>query len=102
MQNEAWLETHTVGWPQLRERLADYLIALGELGVAGFRIDAAKHIQPVELDSIIDLVNQAATTRGDAVPYVFGEVIDYGGEAVRIRYDWIDPNLLDTPERVVG
>ena len=36
----------------VREKIADYLLVLGRLGVAGFRIDAAKHIQPVDLDSI--------------------------------------------------
>jgi alpha-amylase len=73
------------GRAEVRQRLAEYLIGLVDLGVAGFRIDAAKHIQPVELDSIVDLVNEAALAHGHAAPYFFGEVIDYGGEAVRIR-----------------
>ena len=34
-------------------RSPDYLIMLARLGVAGFRIDAAKHIQQVELDDIL-------------------------------------------------
>ncbi|MCC6244995.1 MAG: alpha-amylase family protein [Gemmatimonadaceae bacterium] len=70
--------------PSVQEKIADYLIALHRLGVAGFRIDAAKHIQPVELDAILARVNRAATTEGRTVPYVFAEVIDYGGEAVRV------------------
>ena len=70
--------------PAVQEKIAEYLIALHRLGVAGFRIDAAKHIQPVELDAIVARVNRAATAEGRTPPYVFGEVIDYGGEAVRV------------------
>lgn len=66
----------------VRQRIAGYLLELVRMGVAGFRIDAAKHIQPVELDAILDLVNEAAGDEGRASPYVFAEVIDYGGEAV--------------------
>lgn len=77
-------DLHT-GRAEVRERLAEYLIVLGELGVAGFRLDAAKHIQPVELDSILDRVIDAAGDAGRPQPYFFGEVIDYGGEAVSMR-----------------
>ena len=51
--------------------------------VSNIRIDAAKHIQPSELDGIVSLVNTAATTDGRAQPYWYGEVIDYGSEGVR-------------------
>jgi alpha-amylase len=72
------------GRADVRERVAGYLIELGRMGVAGFRLDAAKHVQPVELDSILTLVNRAAEAEGRPTPYVFGEVIDHGGvEAVR-------------------
>lgn len=74
-------DLHT-GKPTVRQRIADYLIGLVRLGVAGFRIDAAKHIQPVELDSILDLVNEAAQAEGLPLPYVFAEVIDPGTETV--------------------
>lgn len=67
----------------VRERLAEYLVGLARLGVAGFRIDAAKHMQPVELDAIIGRMNAVLTGEGRALPYVFAEVIDYGGEAVK-------------------
>ena len=71
------------GLATVRQKIADYLIGLTRLGVAGFRIDAAKHIQPVELDAIVSIVNQAAVTEGRQRPYFFGEVIDYGDGAVR-------------------
>ncbi|MFQ5537843.1 MAG: alpha-amylase family protein [Gemmatimonadota bacterium] len=73
------------GSESVRRRLADYLIALGRMGVAGFRLDAAKHIQPVELDSILALVNRAADAENRPRPYYFAEVIDFGGEAVTAR-----------------
>jgi len=68
----------------VRTKIANYLIALHTLGVAGFRIDAAKHIAPVDLDAIIAKVNAAAqaATPPRALPYVFLEVINNAGEAV--------------------
>ena len=66
----------------VRQRIANYLVGLARLGVAGFRIDAAKHIQPVELDAILGLVNQALADEGLPLPFAFAEVIDYGNEAV--------------------
>jgi len=66
----------------VRGKIANYLIALNQLGVRGFRIDAAKHIAPADLDAILARVNAAATAAGRAVPYVFLEVIDNAGEAV--------------------
>ncbi len=70
------------GLASVREKIAGYLAGLARLGVAGFRIDAAKHIQPVELDSILGLANRSLAADGLPLPYSFGEVIDYGGEAV--------------------
>ena len=76
------------GLASVRQKIAAYLVGLGRLGVAGFRLDAAKHIQPVQLDSIVALVNQAARAEGRPLPYWFAEVIDYGGEAVTARDYW--------------
>jgi alpha-amylase len=73
------------GLPGVRQKIADYLISLARLGVAGFRIDAAKHTQPVELDDIVGRVNQTLASEGRPLPWFFAEVIDYGGEAVSAR-----------------
>lgn len=70
------------GSTKVQQTLSDYLVALARLGVDGFRIDAAKHMQPVELDSIITRTNRTLVAEGRPRPYVFLEVIDYGGEAV--------------------
>ncbi len=49
------------GKDSVRRKIAGYLIMLARLGVAGFRIDAAKHIQQVELDKILALVDSTMT-----------------------------------------
>jgi alpha-amylase len=66
----------------VRTKIADYLIALHAIGVAGFRIDAAKHIPAWDIDQILKKVNDAAVAAGRARPYVFLEVINNPDEAV--------------------
>jgi alpha-amylase len=74
------------GKPSVRQRIAGYLIALARLGVAGFRIDAAKHIQQVELDGILAIVDSTMTAEGRAIPYWYLEVVGGGaGEALSPR-----------------
>src|SRR5207244_4570098 len=70
------------GLASVRQKIADYLLMLARLGVAGFRIDAAKHIQQVELDDILSRVNTTLTGEGRPLPYVFLEVIGGSGEAL--------------------
>src|SRR2546423_3207123 len=69
------------GLLSVRQKIAGYLISLARLGVAGFRIDAAKHIQQVELDQILAIVDSTLTAEGRPVPYYFLEVIGGAGEA---------------------
>ena len=66
----------------VRAKIAAYLIALNAQGVAGFRIDAAKHMQPRDIDAIVAQVNAAAVAAGRPLPYFFLEVINNSGEAV--------------------
>ena len=75
------------GLASVRQKIADYLIMLARMGVAGFRIDAAKHIQQVELDDILGRVNLTLAGEGKPLPYVFLEVVGGGGEAVT-AYDY--------------
>lgn len=81
--NDAWRvrNCRLVGLPDLatgaeyvRNTLAGYLNHLTSLGVRGVRIDAAKHIEPSDIDAILSRVNDPL--------YVFQEVIDAGNEAV--------------------
>lgn len=69
--------------PKVRRTLSNYLIALARLGVAGFRVDAAKHIQQVDLDAIIDTLNATMVAEGRPIPYVFLEISAGSGEAIR-------------------
>lgn len=73
------------GLASVRQKIADYLVHLVRLGVAGFRIDAAKHIQQVELDDIIGRVNTAVAAEGLPLPYLFLEFIGGAGEALAPR-----------------
>lgn len=59
----------------VRGQIRGYLTDLMSLGVAGFRVDAAKHFPAADLAAMLSGVPGS--------PYVFSEVIDYGGEAVR-------------------
>jgi alpha-amylase len=77
-------DLHT-GLEAVRQKLADYLIGLARLGVAGFRIDAAKHIQQVELDDIMDRVNMTLAAEGRPLPYVYLEISAGSGEALSER-----------------
>jgi alpha-amylase len=75
------------GDPSVRTKIASYLVDLVGLGVRGFRIDAAKHMSPTDLDAIL---SEVATKVGSAkTPYYFFEVIDYGGEAIHAS-DYFD------------
>ena len=77
-------DLHT-GLPSVRQKIADYLVTLARLGVAGFRVDAAKHIQQVELDDIIDRVNLTLAGEGRPLPYVYLEISGGAGEALAPR-----------------
>jgi alpha-amylase len=62
------------GSEYVRGRLAAYLNDLISLGVAGFRVDAAKHIPAADLANIL--------SRVPGNRYVYQEVIDLGGEPI--------------------
>jgi alpha-amylase len=66
----------------VRDKIAGYLSALTDLGVAGFRVDAAKHMYPADLDAIVSRVNQHAGA-GHA-PFFFFEVIDGATDIIHV------------------
>jgi hypothetical protein len=59
--------------------LRTYMQNLLNMGVAGFRIDAAKHMGADDIAAILN----GLTKPGGGKPYVFQEVIDQGGEPVK-------------------
>ncbi|PIK39916.1 putative alpha-amylase 2B [Apostichopus japonicus] len=54
------------------------------IGVAGFRVDAAKHMWPDDLDVIYDQLNNLNSKyfQTGARPFIYQEVIDHGGECI--------------------
>jgi alpha-amylase len=58
----------------VQETLAGYLNDLTNIGVAGFRFDASKHMSVGDIQGVMSNVN--------GTPLVFQEVIDQGGEAI--------------------
>lgn len=63
------------GKPEVQAKIAAYLNDLLDLGVAGFRIDAAKHVAPQDIAGILQ--------RLDGEPHIYQEVIDRGGEPIK-------------------
>jgi alpha-amylase len=62
----------------VRDVQSDYLAALVNKGVAGFRVDAAKHMWPADLAAIA----QRVTETSSRTPYYYSEVIDLGTEPI--------------------
>uniref|UniRef100_A0A914ZYN9 Alpha-amylase n=1 Tax=Parascaris univalens TaxID=6257 RepID=A0A914ZYN9_PARUN len=75
------------GSEYVRSKIREYLNTLIDMGVAGFRMDASKHMWPGDLKSILDGVkNLRNDIFGDNQrPFVVHEVIDRGGEAVKLE-----------------
>lgn len=71
--------------PYVRTKILDFLSHLVDLGVAGFRVDAAKHMDPKDLKYIYNQIKKlnksAGYVQGDRA-FIAQEVIDLGGEAV--------------------
>ena len=58
----------------VRGQIVNYLNDLVDLGVAGFRLDASKHMSTNDI--------QAITSSLKGEPYIYQEVIDQGGEPI--------------------
>lgn len=73
------------GSEYVREQIVRFFDSLVDLGVAGFRVDAAKHMWPGDLQIIYGRVRNLNTAFGfpaNARPFFTQEVIDLGGEAI--------------------
>jgi alpha-amylase len=74
------------------DKIAEYMNRLISIGVAGFRIDAAKHMWPNDLNKLISKLNNLPSSIfGDnKQPFIYFEVIDLGGEPIKnTDYTWI-------------
>nr|CAH7746061.1 unnamed protein product [Callosobruchus chinensis] len=81
-----------VGLPDLdqskqyvRDKIVEFMNHLVDLGVAGFRVDAAKHIWPADLQVIYGRVKNLNTEffPPNSRPFYYQEVVDFGGDAVK-------------------
>lgn len=81
-----------VGLPDLnqgrfdvQQKIVDFMNRLIEIGVAGFRVDAAKHMWPADLNAIYSRLNNLSENVFPAhtKPFIYQEVIDLGGEAIK-------------------
>ncbi|CAM6032043.1 unnamed protein product [Sphagnum compactum] len=73
----------TVPWVQ--DRIIDFLNDLVSKGVAGFRVDAAKHMWPNDLKQMYERINSLNSSfrfNKGARPFIYQEVIDISGEGV--------------------
>ncbi|KAH8248637.1 hypothetical protein KR032_001635 [Drosophila birchii] len=69
----------------VQDKIVEFLDHLIDLGVAGFRVDAAKHMWPGDLGVIYGRLKNLNTDHGFASgskAYIVQEVIDMGGEAI--------------------
>lgn len=65
------------GSEHVRQIIADYLNEVIDMGVAGFLLDASKHIWPEDLAAIYAKVNELSTEffPPGTDPFVFNEVL---------------------------
>lgn len=61
--------------PEVQAKIAAFLNDMLGLGVAGFRIDAAKHVSPEDIAGILQRLDREA--------HIYQEVIDRGGEPIK-------------------
>uniref|UniRef100_A0A8C0U2K5 alpha-amylase n=1 Tax=Cyanistes caeruleus TaxID=156563 RepID=A0A8C0U2K5_CYACU len=69
----------------VRSKIAEYLNYLIDIGVAGFRLDAAKHMWPGDIKAFLDKLNNLNTRwfSEGTKPFIYQEVIDLGGEPIK-------------------
>ncbi len=73
------------GKDYVREKQAAFLNHLIEIGVAGFRSDASKHMWPADLENIYSRLHNLNTKYfpANSRPLVYHEVIYYGGNGIK-------------------
>ena len=73
------------GYAWVRDQTAAFLNKLVGWGVAGFRLDACKHMFPADITATLSRVDNLNTQWFPAgtKPYIYQEVIDMGGEPIK-------------------
>lgn len=69
----------------VRNKIADFMNKAIGYGVAGFRLDACKHMWPGDIGAILGRLNNLNSRwfGGGSRPFIFSEVIDLGGEPIK-------------------
>uniref|UniRef100_A0A2K5TT32 Alpha-amylase n=1 Tax=Macaca fascicularis TaxID=9541 RepID=A0A2K5TT32_MACFA len=69
----------------VRSKIAEYMNKLIDMGVAGFRLDASKHMWPGDIKAILDKLHNLNSNwfPQGSKPFIFQEVIDLGGEPIK-------------------
>uniref|UniRef100_A0A6Q2XB97 Alpha-amylase n=1 Tax=Esox lucius TaxID=8010 RepID=A0A6Q2XB97_ESOLU len=69
----------------VRGKVADYMNKLIDMGVAGFRVDACKHMWPGDMEAVFGRLHNLNAKWFDknSRPFIFQEVIDMGFEAIK-------------------
>ncbi|XP_055524227.1 alpha-amylase A-like [Wyeomyia smithii] len=79
-----------LGTTWVRDRIVDLMNKCIGYGIAGFRVDAVKHMWPGDLEHVYGRLNNLNTDHGfasGARPFITQEVIDLGGEAIS-KYEY--------------
>ncbi|XP_014855795.1 PREDICTED: pancreatic alpha-amylase-like [Poecilia mexicana] len=71
----------------VRGKVSEYMNNLADMGVAGFRMDACKHMWPGDLENIYGRLHNLNTKwfPANSRPFIYQEVIDLGGEAISYK-----------------
>ncbi|XP_030641594.1 pancreatic alpha-amylase-like [Chanos chanos] len=69
----------------VRGKVAAYMNKLIDIGVAGFRVDACKHMWPGDLSNVYGRLKNLNTKwfSSGSKPFIYQEVIDLGGEPIK-------------------
>ncbi|XP_076678897.1 alpha-amylase-like isoform X2 [Andrena cerasifolii] len=79
------------GLEHVREKIVNFMNEAIDIGVAGFRMDAAKHMWPADLKVIYSRLKNLAVGHGfprDAKPFIYQEVIDYGNHEAVSKFQY--------------
>ncbi|ODM89150.1 Pancreatic alpha-amylase [Orchesella cincta] len=81
------------GKTHVREKIAEYMNKLISFGVAGFRVDLAKHMWPEDLSNIFSRLNNLPTEHGfnpGTRPFIVQEITDAADNEPIKGYEYFD------------
>ncbi|KAK2139807.1 hypothetical protein LSH36_1599g00011 [Paralvinella palmiformis] len=84
---ENYQDSEQLSSERVQDKIAHYLNDLLSIGVAGFRVDASKHMWPSDLEIIFAKMTNSneAYFPPQTKPFIYCEVIDVGGEPIAAK-----------------